>query len=229
MKLLGLIPARGGSKGIPRKNIREFAGRPLIAWAIEAALKSRHLATVVVSTEDHEIAEISKSYGAKIPFMRPEFLAQDSTPGIDPILHALEHLPDFDGVVLLQPTSPLRTSEDIDAIISLAGEHGVPSAVSVVACKAHPNWMFEIDGNKCLRSLSKTSLVPRRQDLSQLYTPNGALYLANCHWLKKTRNFFTEETISYVMPAERSCDIDNECDWKIAEYLFKQQKNPEKS
>ncbi len=113
--VLGLIPARGGSKGIPRKNIQPIAGKPLIAWTIEAA-RTAGLANVVVSTEDAEIAEVAREWGAEVPFMRPSELAADDTPGIEPVLHAIELLPDYEGVLLLQPTSPLRSSEDILAI-----------------------------------------------------------------------------------------------------------------
>src|SRR5690349_11475180 len=112
MPVLGLIPARGGSKGIPRKNIKPIAGKPLIAWTIEAALAARGLDGVVVTTEDPEIAEVARAYGAEVPFLRPMELAADETPGIDPVLHALDMLPGFDAVLLLQPTSPLRTAAD---------------------------------------------------------------------------------------------------------------------
>jgi N-acylneuraminate cytidylyltransferase len=113
MSLLALIPARGDSKEIPRKNIKEFCGKPLIAWAIEAAQKASGIDRIVLSTEDHEIAEVAQKWGAEVPFMRPAELAGDDTPGIEPVLHALEQLPTFDEVLLLQPTSPLRTAEDI--------------------------------------------------------------------------------------------------------------------
>ena len=120
MKVLGLIPARGKSKGIPRKNIKNLCGKPLIAWTIEESLKSKKLDNVVVSTDDEEIADIAQKYGADVPFMRPAELAGDSTSGIDTVLHAIDELPDFDSVLLLQPTSPLRTSTDIDSIINFA-------------------------------------------------------------------------------------------------------------
>jgi CMP-N,N'-diacetyllegionaminic acid synthase len=116
-KVLGLIPARGGSKGVARKNIREVRGKPLIAWTIEEARRSIYLDRLVLSSEDTEIMEIARSFGCEVPFRRPEELAADDTPGIDPVLHALRELPGFDYVALLQPTSPLRTAEDIDGCI----------------------------------------------------------------------------------------------------------------
>lgn len=116
-KILAIIPARGGSKGLPRKNIRELAGKPLIAWTIEAGRKSKYIDRLIVSSEDFEIIEVAKKYGAEIPFVRPKHLAEDESLGLDPVFHALRELPGYDIVVLLQPTSPLRLTEDIDACI----------------------------------------------------------------------------------------------------------------
>lgn len=116
-KILAIIPARGGSKGVPRKNIRDLAGKPLIAWTIEEAKKSKYITRLILSSEDEEIIEAAKKYGCEVPFVRPIELAQDNTPGIEPVLHAIEKCPGYDYVLLLQPTSPLRTVEDIDGCI----------------------------------------------------------------------------------------------------------------
>lgn len=222
MSTFALIPARGGSKGIPRKNIKAIAGKPLIAWAIEAALRSPLLDAVVVSTEDEEIAEVARRAGAQVPFMRPAALAADDTPGLDPVLHALDQLPQFDAVLLLQPTSPMRTTEDIDACLRLAAERGAPSVVSVTEPDAHPYWTYRIGSDQRLVRLIDNVSVTRRQDLPQVGALNGALYFARADWLKTNRGLVGPDTLAYVMPRERSVDLDTPLDWKIAELLLKE-------
>lgn len=218
-RLLGLIPARGGSKGIPRKNIRPIAGKPLIAWTIEAA-RSAGLAGVVVSTEDAEIAQVSREWGADVPFLRPPELSADDTPGIAPVLHALEILADYDAVLLLQPTSPLRNKADIEAIVAMAEQANAPSAISVCLADAHPSWMYRLGDDQRLAPFASGEPPARRQDLASLYCPNGALYFARRDWLRQSGTFVTADTLGYVMPAERSIDIDLPLDWKLAELLL---------
>lgn len=220
-KTLAVIPARGGSKGIARKNIKPLAGKPLIAWAIESALRSEVLDAVVISTEDEEIAAVARDWGALVPFLRPSALARDDTPGIDPIMHALEQLPDFDGVLVLQPTSPLRTTEDIDACIELAQKLQAPSAVSVTKLEKHPFWMYRLDADQRLHALIDAPAVSRRQDLPAVYALNGALYYARADWLRQHRAFVSTETVAYVMPPERSIDLDALLAWEFAELLLK--------
>ena len=220
MKVLGLIPARGKSKGIPRKNIKNLCGKPLIAWTIEESLKSKKLDNVVVSTDDEEIADIAQKYGADVPFMRPAELAGDSTPGIDTLLHAIEELPDFDSVLLLQPTSPLRTVEDIYGIIELVKVKKACSAVSVSEAISHPYWTYSLENGKLL-NLYKNETKLLRQDLPPAYNLNGAVYLASRNFLETKRAFKDESTLAYVMPRYRSVDIDNMDDWDFAEYLIK--------
>lgn len=222
-RILGLIPARGGSKGIPRKNVKLISGKPLIAWTIEAALRSRQLAAVVVSTDDAEIADVARRYGAQVPFMRPAELAQDGTPGLDPVLHALECLPQYDNVMLLQPTSPLRTTEDIDACISLRHRSGAPAAVSVTEPERHPFWMYTLGQGGGMHPLMNAPAVTRRQELPPVYAANGALYYTEAGWLRAGRAFITPETVAYIMPADRSVDLDTPLDWKLAELLLKEQ------
>lgn len=224
MKTLALIPARGGSKGIPRKNIRPLGGRPLIAWSIEAALASMHIDAVVVSTEDEEIAEISRKFGAQVPFMRPLELAQDNTPGMDPVMHAIGRLPQFDRIVLLQPTSPLRMTDDINACIELATRQKANSVVSVCEPAKSPYWMYQLGSDNRLTKLIDNTEATRRQDLPLVYALNGAIYVADASWLRKTKTFLTDETIGYVMPPERSVDIDTSMDWTVAEHLFLERK-----
>jgi CMP-N,N'-diacetyllegionaminic acid synthase len=219
-KVLAVITARGGSKGIPRKNLRAVAGKPLIAWTIEAARKSRYLDRVVLSSEDDEIMRVAAEWGCEVPFTRPASLAQDDTPGIDPVLDALARLPGYGLVVLLQPTSPLRSADDIDRAIELCVERRAPACVSVMAASESPYWMFTLEEAKMRPLLGKAALPERRQDLPQAYSLNGAVYVARPPWLLETRSFLAEGTVAYVMPDERSVDIDEELDLKLAEILL---------
>jgi CMP-N,N'-diacetyllegionaminic acid synthase len=220
MTVLALIPARGGSKGVPRKNVRNLGGKPLIAWTIEAAQQARSVSRIVVSTEDSEIAAIARLYGAEVPFIRPIGLAKDETPGIDVVFHALENLGYFDDVLLLQPTSPLRTSQDIDEIFDLRRRTHAPSAVSVSAALHPPQWIYRIDDTGHLRSLLDEPAPARRQVADKVYVLNGALYCARLDWLLTQRGFISDEAVAYVMPTERSIDIDTPLDWLLAECLM---------
>lgn len=222
MKTFALIPARGGSKGIPRKNIKLIAGKPLIAWTIEAALRSSLLSAVVVSTDDPEIADIARRAGAQVPFMRPAELAQDQTPGLDPVLHALDQLPQFDSVLLLQPTSPLRTKDDIDACLQLALLHKALSVVSVSEADSHPYWAYRVTAGQALTRFVDAEPIARRQDLPPAFTLNGALYFAKVNWLRSSGSMLGPDTLAYVMPKERSVDLDTPLDWKFAELLLKE-------
>ena len=222
MKTLGLITARGGSKGIPRKNIKLIAGKPLIAWTIEAALHSAMLDAVVVSTDDAEIADVAHQAGAQVPFMRPAELAQDQTPGLDPVLHALSRLPLFDSVLLLQPTSPLRSTADIDGCLQLAMARRSPSVVSVSEPDTHPYWTYRLSAQQTLDRLIDAAPVARRQDLPAVVALNGAMYFADAAWLHRSGSLVGPETVAYVMPRERSIDLDTPLDWKFAEFLLKE-------
>lgn len=219
--LLALIPARGGSKGIPRKNVRSIAGKPLIGWTIDAALSSRVFARVVVSTEDSEIAEIARVCGAEVPFMRPAELSGDDTSGIAPVLHALDELPGFDAVVLLQPTSPLRSASDIAEVVALARTSGARSVVSVSEPDAHPQWTYRMDSDGALSPWEAQAGAARRQELEPAFALNGAIYYSQCDLLRETGALVGPGTIGYPMPAERSIDIDTPLDWRMAELLLK--------
>lgn len=221
-RILGIIPARGGSKGVPRKNIRPLAGKPLIAWTIEAALASKSLNRVIVSSEDREILEIAQKWGAEVPFTRPMELAQDTTPGIAPVIHALETLPEnYDFVVLLQPTSPLRESQDIEAAVQLCLESSAPACVGVVESAQSPYWMFtRADNCRLTPLMAREKLPARRQDLPVTYSVNGAVYVASVPWFLREKTFFSPETVGYVMSQERSLDIDNELDLAVAEMVL---------
>lgn len=224
MNLLALIPARAGSKGIPRKNIKPLAGKPLLGWTIEAATQANSIDRIVVSTEDEEIASIARSLGAEVPFIRPEALSTDDTPGIDPVIHVLEQLPEFDWVLLLQPTSPLRSVEDIESIVRLCLDRDAPSAVSVTAVDKHPCWMYQCDdAGRLAPMIPEQAAVTRRQDLPPVYTLNGALYLARRDWLLEHRDFVGPDTLAYVMPQARSVDLDTPLDWDWVEFLIKRE------
>ena len=223
MSLLAIIAARGGSKAILRKNIKSLMGKPLIGWSIDAAKQSSCIDRIVVSTEDDEIASVARELGADVPFMRPAELAADDTPGIAPVLHAISQLPDYDWVLLLQPTSPLRAAEDIDGIWRLCQERGAPSAVSMCEAGKHPYWMYQRNAAQRLEPfIEGRPDVTRRQDLPPAYALNGALYLARTDWLLEQQNFIGPETLGYIMPPERSVDLDTPQDWRWVEFLIEQ-------
>ncbi|MDP1393416.1 cytidylyltransferase domain-containing protein [Lysinibacillus capsici] len=219
-RCLAVIPARGGSKGVPGKNIRLLAGKPLIAWTIEAAKRSKYITTTIVSTDDEEISTVAIEYGAEVPFIRPAHLAEDDTPGVAPILHALEQCPDYDYVVVLQPTSPLRTAEDIDGTIEKMFKNDGDFCVSVAEASQSPYWMYTLNKDDVMQPLIDSPLVVRRQELPKAYILNGAVYVAKVEELKKTESFITSETVAYEMPEERSFDIDLEKDFLVCENIM---------
>lgn len=223
-KILGIIPARGGSKGVPRKNLKQLAGKPLLAWTFEAARNSAYLDRIILSSEDDEIINAAKVMGLEVPFVRPVHLAHDNTPGIDPVLHALDYFKaeNYSFVVLLQPTSPLRKAEDIDGAIRLCLETNAPACVSVTQAAHPPWWTFRLDGQKRLLPCMDAEQMPkRRQDAPAAYALNGAVYVARCDYLQTAKSFIGPETIGYVMPEERALDIDRELDFVIAEAVIK--------
>jgi CMP-N,N'-diacetyllegionaminic acid synthase len=224
---LAIIPARGGSKGIPGKNLKAAAGKPLIAWTVETALAATSLDRVIVSTDSLEIAEVARRYGAEAPFMRPAGLAQDDTPGIEPVLHATLWLEENEGyhpelIMLLQPTSPLRMVEDIDRAVDLIREKGADAIVSVTPVEAHPYWMKQIDhAGRMTDFIKRDQPIDRRQDLPEVYVLNGAIYLARYDVLVEQKTFYTDNTFSLVMPVERSLDIDTPWDLYLADLILK--------
>jgi len=220
-KVLAVIPARGGSKGIPRKNIRMLAGKPLIAWTINAAKRSRYIDRLIISSEDAEIIEVARRYECEAPFVRPAELAQDATPGIDPILHAVKEVPGYDCVLLLQPTSPLRTGKDIDDCIEFFMREQAETCVAVTEVGENPYWMHTLTKEGRMRQLiGESELVACRQDLPKVFIPNGALYIANVPYLMKHGSFFTPDTAAYVMARSVSLDLDTEYDFMLAENIL---------
>lgn len=225
MKFISIIPARGGSKRLKRKNIIKLAGKPLIAYTIIESLKSEHIDRVIVSTEDSEIANISKNYGAEI-IKRPDNLSRDDTPTIDVVFHVIEQIKaDIDEslvIVLLQPTSPLRVVEDINKSIDLYLNNKCESLVSIYKVSHPINWFFRIDGDYIKPLFNKNILEKIVQDYNSFYQLNGAIYIIELKTLQKYKSFICEYTIPYIMPFERSVDIDNELDLKLAEFFIKQ-------
>lgn len=227
--ILAIIPARGGSKGVPHKNIKEINGKPLISYTIVQGKHSKYIDKLIVSTEDREIAEISKKYGAEIPFLRPSELALDSTPGIDPILHAIKWFKNrncnFDYVMCLQCTSPFRTYFQIDESIENLFEKDADSIVSVCESETVPYWMKKIENGKLKDFLDEDVFYARRQDVPKVYRLNGAIYMAKTQTFLNIKNWYTENTIPYVMDEKSSVDIDNMLDFEFAEFLMKEKYN----
>jgi CMP-N,N'-diacetyllegionaminic acid synthase len=227
--ILAIIPARGGSKGIPRKNIIEVAGKPLIAWTIEESKKSNYIDRLILSSEDEEIIKVAKEWGCEVPFVRPLELAQDDTPGIEPMLHAMEAIPEkYDYVVLLQPTSPLRTVEDIDSCIEHCFQNEAFACVSVTEPVHNPYWMYTLDNRGHLNPLMAEPLITRRQNLPAVYALNGAVFIAQKEWLERNRSFKSAETLAYIMNGTRSLDIDSKEDLTLfAALILKRTHNQE--
>lgn len=220
-KVLAVIPARGGSKGVVRKNLREVGGKPLIAWTIEAALASEYVDRAILSSEDAEIMAEAERWGLDVPFTRPEELAQDNISGLDVFGHALSVLPGYDYGVLLQPTSPLRTAQDIDGCIRLLHETGAETTLTVAEPEKSPYWMYVEREDGTLRPLIDTDFAVRqRQDVPRVLAPNGAVYVAQVDYFLLHGVFKSPAMRGYIMPRERSLDIDEEFDIKLCEWLL---------
>ena len=219
--VLAVVPARGGSRGVPGKNGRPLGGKPLIAWTIAVATQSVLIDRVIASSDDEGILRVAREYGCETPFVRPADLARDDTPGVLPVLHAVDAVPGFDIVVLLQPTSPLRSVADIDQTVS-AVRNDVRSVATVVEIEKSPSWMFRMgDAGRLEPILPEAELVTRRQDASPTYALNGAVYAVTVEWLRTERAMVKPgQTHGIRMPAERSVDIDTELDFAWAEFLL---------
>jgi CMP-N,N'-diacetyllegionaminic acid synthase len=228
--MLALIPARGGSKGLPGKNIRAMAGLPLIAHTIRAARAAKSVTRVVVSTDAPDIAEVAIAYGAEVPFLRPAELANDFSQAIDAYLHACTTLeaqgsPPIDELTVLLPTSPLRGSKDIDGAIRHYRSRQAEAVISV-SQSAHPlHWTKVIDAQGVLRDAMPGGIqnMRNRQDLAQTVMPNGAIYVFSRALLERRLGYYHDRTYAYEMPKERSIDIDDLFDFAIAQFLMESQ------
>ncbi len=229
MSIVAVLPARGGSKGIPRKNIKLLAGKPLIAWTIEAALAARSVDLVLTSTDDEEIAQVARKNGAQVPFLRPLELASDTASSEDVALHALSWLQQnersqVEFVLLLQPSSPLRSAEDIEAAIALQRDKRADAVVSVCET-SHPfQWFKNLGPNRELLPWQTGAGPSRRQDARPVYQLNGAIYLVRSSVVLKEKTFFPERTFGYLMPPEKSLDIDTPWEFYLAELILKDQR-----
>jgi CMP-N-acetylneuraminic acid synthetase len=219
--VIALIPARGGSRRVPRKNLRLTGGKPLIAWTIEAARAASCVDRVIVTTDDREIADVATQHGAEVPFLRPPSLATDGAASADVVGHALRELRLHEGsnspFVLLQPTSPLRTSQDIDAAAALLVKGDAVVSVTPAAHSVH--WFRTIDGQGRLRPWLDRSATDLR-DTESVYALNGAIYVTCAGRFLRDGNLMPEMTMAYVMPQERSLDIDTEFDLRLCDLIL---------
>ena len=222
MRVLGIIPARGGSKGVPRKNIRELAGRPLLWHSIQAA-RASGLDRLVVSTEDEEIVHIAQQCEVTVCKRAPQ-LAEDHVPMVPVLQHALAQLMQTDNdithVMLLQPTCPLRRAEDIDAVLALLRGEPSRGVISVYEVgDMHPGRMYRMEDEQ-LESLWPEWQTAQRQELPPVYHRNGAIYAVSAETLCDAHTLMPEDARPYIMPAERSVNIDTEMDWQLAEFFM---------
>ncbi len=224
-KVLGLVVARGGSKGLPGKNVRDLCGKPLLVWTIDAARAAHCLDALVVSTDDKAIAALANQYGAEVPFIRPTELARDITPSIDVVEHAVDFLAaagrTFEIVVLLEPTSPLREPSDIDGAVVRLVESGAGSIVSVCRAEAtHPAFMYRLDTEAHLKPfLARQPDGLRRQELEPVYFLEGTIYASRVKVLKERRSFYHDDTIAYEVPKWKSIEIDDLEDFLMVEAI----------
>ena len=226
MKPLVVIPARGGSKGLPGKNIKKLMGKPLIHYTIEAARTLFSDEQIIVSTDDLDIKSCAEQTGLNVPFIRPAELATDTASTIEVLLHALkvseanQYVPD--ALILLQPTSPLRNSQHIKEAMNLFNET-IDMVVSVKETESNPYYvLFEENENGFLKK-SKAGNFNRRQDCPKVWEYNGAIYIINVQTLKNVGHLNFEKVMKYEMKKEHSVDIDTEMDWMIAEYFLNKQ------
>ena len=221
--MIAIIPARGGSKGLPGKNIKMLCGKPLISYTIECARQSRFIDRVIVSTDDAAIADVAIRAGAEVPFLRPASLAGDASMAIDTYLYTVERLAaeekkSFENLVVLLPTTPLRLSEDVDGAIELFIDRQADSVISYTP-EAHPvKWHKYLDGNNSFVNIFDDT-IDNRQAQRISYYPNGAVYVFKTAILR-TRMYYTEKSFAYVMPRNRSVDIDSMEDFLYAEFLL---------
>lgn len=223
--MLAIIPARGGSKGVPGKNIKNLGDKPLIYYTIKAAKESVFIDRIIISTDDEEIAEVAKKCGAEVPFMRPDELATDTAKAIDTYLYTVNKLNEsssdlIEEFIVLQPTSPLRSATDIDNAVEIFIRNRADSVISVVEAEHPPYWYKKITNEGILKDYFISNNSLNRQEYDRTYLPNGAIFVFRYNILKETLNYYTDKTYPYIMPKERSVDIDNVLDFKMAEFLI---------
>jgi CMP-N,N'-diacetyllegionaminic acid synthase len=226
-KIMALIPARGGSKGLPGKNIKEICGLPLIAHSINAAKGSKYINKIVISTDSEEIANVGLDHGAEVPFMRPSELASDTALAPDAYIYTLKKLKDDfnyvpDLLIVLLPTSPLRDSKDIDLCIEKYFSENADSVISVVEYE-HPIERARVLNEKGLMRnyLDSEVVLKNRQEYKKVFAPNGSIYVLNPNLLIEKKTYYFSKTFPYIMDREKSVDIDTLFDFQIAEFIMK--------
>lgn len=233
MRVLGIIPARGGSKGVPRKNIKELCGKPLLTYTVESALAAKRLARTILSTDDTEIAEIGRNSGIDVPFMRPFELATDNATSFQVVLHAVAELEKqneyYDAVCLLQPTSPLRRSDDIDGCIELLENSRADSVFTVlpVPQEYNPQWVY-VRGDEGELKLASGEAAPvsRRQDLPEAFHREGSVYVTRRDILFEHGNLYGRNIRGFVVTERGSVNIDTLDDWHSAEAMIRERTSP---
>jgi CMP-N,N'-diacetyllegionaminic acid synthase len=220
---LAIIPARGGSKRLPRKNVLDLNGKPLIAYSIEAGLKSKYIDKVIVTSDDDEILTISERYGADT-IKRPDELASDTATTFDAIKHAMENCERYDYIILLQPTSPLRNEKHIDEAIELLESKNADAVVSVCEMDHSPLWSNTLNDSLSMSDFLKDEVVNKRsQDLEKYYRLNGAIYICNIKKFLKEESFFLKDNVfAYKMDRKKSIDIDEKIDFEITKIMLRE-------
>lgn len=219
-KILAIIPARGGSKGLPGKNIKDMHGIPMLARTIRAASKSQYNIDTFVSTDDEKIKQVALEFNANVPFMRPSEFATDSASIVDAVLHFISAIgKEYDTLVLLQPTSPLRNEQHIDKALELHFRYEKP-VVSVTETDKSPHWMYWSDGQKLVPLIQSDKQHKQRQELEKAYCLNGAIYIVNIVQLQKEKKFVFDDSIPLIMDRASSIDIDTIIDFKLAELIL---------
>jgi CMP-N-acetylneuraminic acid synthetase len=225
MRILALVPARGGSKRLPGKNIRPLGGKPLIAWTIELALRTGLFCDVLLSTDDEDIAAVGRECGGLVPWLRPPELASDTASSVDAALHAVDwyesRFGELDGVMLLQPTSPFRSEKSIVESIALFRASGGSPVVSVTPAPSHPAWTFYVEDGRLAPFLDWAGMEKRSQDLTPAFVNDGSIYIISPKMLRARRSFMDENTRPYVIAdARENLDIDNQEDWDLCEKML---------
>ena len=223
--VLAVITARGGSKGVARKNVRDVGGKPLMAWSIEAGRQSTYVDRLILSSEDPEIIEVAGRWGCEVPFVRPGRLAEDDTRIEDVLLHALDEVgEEYDYLVLLQPTSPLRRAEDIDGAIEACHGSGAPASISVCRPTKSPYWMFRVDeAGRMHRLIEAPGPTHRRQALPPVFAANGAVYVVAVPSFRESGEIYGPGMVAHVMPPERSLDVDSEMDLVLVDAMLERE------
>lgn len=219
-KVLGIIPARGGSKRLPAKNIMLLRGKPLLAWTIEAGLASGVIDRLIISTDDPEISKVALEYGCEVPFLRPPEFSTDEATSVDVVLHALSQTHGFTHFILLQPTSPLRRANHIVEAFELMCASGASACVSMRRSLESPYWMFKISEKGFIAPVVRDLTLQRKQVLPEAYLPNGAIIIGSVEKFQLKKSFYGCDTIPYIMSSTDSIDIDTFDDFKLAESSF---------